>query len=223
MVMENKKQLLLDAYQFRHAVRQFDSEKKINEDDFNTILETGRLSPSSLGLEPWKFLVIQNKDLRDELKPHSWGATKQLDSASHFVLILARKDVQPKNPYVSYMLEEIQKMTPEMSQQKQESTTTFQKDSNDLYQSERTLLDWAGKQTYIPLGNMMTAAAILGIDSCPMEGFSYPEVAQLLSDKGYIDLDTYYPSVMVAFGYRKEAPKREKRRRSAEDVIQWIE
>lgn len=84
MVMENKKQLLLDAYQFRHAVRQFDSEKKINEDDFNTILETGRLSPSSLGLEPWKFLVIQNKDLRDELKPHSWGGYKTIRFSKSF-------------------------------------------------------------------------------------------------------------------------------------------
>lgn len=221
--MENQKQLLLEAYHFRHAVRQFDPEKKISTDDFNTILETGRLSPSSLGLEPWKFLIIQNKDLRNELKPYSWGAVKQLDSASHFVLILARKDVQPKNPYVSYMLENIQKMTPEMSQQKQEAMAKFQNDSNHLYQNERTLLDWAGKQTYIPLGNMMTTAAILGIDSCPMEGFSYSEVAQLLSDKGYFDLNTYYPSVMVAFGYRQEAPKREKTRRSAEDVVQWIE
>ena len=62
--------------------------KKISAEDFNTILETGRLSPSSLGLEPWHFVVVQNKELREKLKAYSWGAQKQLDTASHFVLIL---------------------------------------------------------------------------------------------------------------------------------------
>lgn len=221
--MKDKKQLLLDAYQFRFATKQFDTNRKISDEDFHTILETGRLSPSSLGLEPWKFLVIQNQDLRDALKPMSWGAIKQLASASHFVLILARKNVRPQNPYVRHMLEVIHNMTPEMAQQKQEATIKFQNESNDLYRNARTLLDWAGKQTYIPLGNMMTTAAILGIDSCPIEGFLYEPVAQLLAEKGYLNLDEYYPSVMVAFGYRQEAPKRQKTRRSFDDVVQWID
>ena len=62
--------------------------RKISDEDFNTILETGRLSPSSLGLEPRHFVVVQNKELREKLKAYSWGAQKQLDTASHFVLIL---------------------------------------------------------------------------------------------------------------------------------------
>ena len=65
--------------------------RKFLKEDFETILESGRLSPSSLGLEPWKFVVIQDQALRDELKAHSWGAAKQLDTASHFVLILRVK------------------------------------------------------------------------------------------------------------------------------------
>ncbi|MCO4338580.1 NAD(P)H-dependent oxidoreductase [Staphylococcus agnetis] len=221
--MKDVQQRVLDAYHFRHAIRQFDSVKKISEDDMHTILETGRLSPSSLGLEPWKFLVIQNKDLREALKPYCWGAQKQLDTASHFILILARKNVRPQNDYVRHMLEVIHQMSPEMAQQKLDATSKFQNESNDLYQNERTLLDWAGKQTYIPLGNMMTTAAMLGIDSCPMEGFLYEEVAQLLRDKGYIHTDDYYPSVMVAFGYRLDDPTRKKTRRPFNDVVQWIE
>lgn len=189
----------------------------------HTILETGRLSPSSLGLEPWKFLVIQNKGLREALKPYCWGAQKQLDTASHFILILARKNVRPQNDYVRHMLEVIHQMSPELAQQKLDATSKFQNESNDLCQNERTLLDWAGKQTYIPLGNMMTTAAMLGIDSCPMEGFLYEEVAQLLRDKGYINTDDYYPSVMVAFGYRLDDPTRKKTRRTFNDVVQWID
>ncbi|CAC8352785.1 NAD(P)H-dependent quinone reductase [Staphylococcus aureus] len=89
--MSNMNQTIMDAFHFRHATKQFDPQKKVSKEDFETILESGRLSPSSLGLEPWKFVVIQDQALRDELKAHSWGAAKQLDTASHFVLFLRVK------------------------------------------------------------------------------------------------------------------------------------
>ncbi|MBN4863246.1 NAD(P)H-dependent oxidoreductase, partial [Staphylococcus sp. EG-SA-32] len=91
--MNQMNQTIIDAFHFRHATKEFDPTKKISDEDFNTILETGRLSPSSLGLEPWHFVVVQNKELREKLKAYSWGAQKQLDTASHFVLIFARKNV----------------------------------------------------------------------------------------------------------------------------------
>ena len=69
--MSNMNQTIIDAFNFRHATKQFDPEKIIPKEDFETILEAGRLSPSSLGLEPWKFVVVQNKVLRDKLKPYS--------------------------------------------------------------------------------------------------------------------------------------------------------
>lgn len=90
--------------------------KKVSKEDFETILESGRLSPSSLGLEPWKFVVIQDQALRDELKAHSWGAAKQLDTASHFVLIFARKNVTSRSPYVQHMLRDIKNMRHKRSQ-----------------------------------------------------------------------------------------------------------
>lgn len=89
--MEDKRQMLLDTFNYRFATKRFDASRKIDDADFDTILETGRLSPSSLGLEPWKFLVIQDPEMREALKSISWGAQGQLDTASHFVLILARK------------------------------------------------------------------------------------------------------------------------------------
>lgn len=108
--MSNMNQTIMDAFHFRHATKQFDPQKKVSKEDFETILESGRLSPSSLGLEPWKFVVIQDQALRDELKAHSWGAAKQLDTASHFVLIFARKNVTSKSPYVQHMLRDIKNM-----------------------------------------------------------------------------------------------------------------
>lgn len=83
---------ILDAFKFRHATKKFDESKKISEEDFNVILESGRLSPSSFGFEPWRFVVIQNRELREELKPVTWGAQGQLPTASHYVAILCRKD-----------------------------------------------------------------------------------------------------------------------------------
>lgn len=114
--MSNMNQTIMDAFHFRHATKQFDPQKKVSKEDFETILESGRLSPSSLGLEPWKFVVIQDQALRDELKAHSWGAAKQLDTASHFVLIFARKNVTSRSPYVQHMLRDIKKYEDKRSQ-----------------------------------------------------------------------------------------------------------
>ncbi|MCS4487105.1 NAD(P)H-dependent oxidoreductase [Staphylococcus americanisciuri] len=220
--MTDKRQQLMDTFNYRFASKRFDADKKIDDKDFETILETGRLSPSSLGLEPWKFLVIQDPELRQALKPISWGAQGQLDTASHFVIILARKNVTPQSPYFQYHVREIRHMSEEMVSAMVEKTTNFQRDNLRVYDNDRALWDWASKQTYIPLGNMMTSAAFLGIDSCPIEGFQYENVAKILEDRGYLDTDEFWPSVMVAFGYRDAEPSRPKTRRPAEDVIQWI-
>ena len=82
--MENK---FLEAMKFRHATKEFDSTKKISDEDFDTVLEYGILSPSSFGFEPWKFLVVQNENLRTKLKEFSWGAQGTLPTASHFMII----------------------------------------------------------------------------------------------------------------------------------------
>src|SRR3954452_10982441 len=89
---EITKEKIMEAFHFRHACKEFDPMHKISEEDFKFILETGRLSPSSFGYEPWKFVVIQNAALREKLKPVSGGATGQLPTASHIVVILARRE-----------------------------------------------------------------------------------------------------------------------------------
>lgn len=77
--MADLKKQILDAYNFRHATKEFDPNKKVSDSDFEFILETGRLSPSSLGLEPWKFVVVQNPEFREKLREYTWGAQKRAD------------------------------------------------------------------------------------------------------------------------------------------------
>ncbi|MDY4815249.1 MAG: nitroreductase family protein, partial [Turicibacter bilis] len=81
---------ILEILNFRHACKEFDSSKKISDSDFEIILKGGQLSPSSMGIEPWKFLVIQNESLREELATVSWGGKKQIPSCSHLVILLSR-------------------------------------------------------------------------------------------------------------------------------------
>ncbi|RIL70644.1 NAD(P)H-dependent oxidoreductase [Staphylococcus devriesei] len=218
--MTEMQDTIIKAFNFRHATKEFDNQKKISESDFNTILETGRLSPSSLGLEPWRFIVVENEELKNKLKPYSWGAQKQLDSASHFVIILARKNVTASSEYVQHIIRGIKKYEESTIPAVEDKFNNFQTNFH-INDNERTLLDWASKQTYIALANMMTSAALLGIDSCPMEGFDLDQVTEILAEEGVVDTEHFAPSVMVAFGYRKNEPKG-KVRQPAEDVIEWI-
>jgi nitroreductase len=220
---ETKKQEILDAFQFRHATKAFDPEKRISDEDFNFILETARLSPSSVGYEPWKFIIVQNKDLREKLREVSWGAQGQLSTASHFVVILARtiKDIKYDTEYVENQMINVKKIPPEIFEQMKVRYKEFQENDMNLFESERAIFDWACKQTYIALANMMTSAAQIGIDSCPIEGFDSKKVQQILDEEGLLEDGHLGVSVMAAFGYRAAEP-RPKTRRKLEDIVQWV-
>ena len=90
---------LTALWQRRAATRAYDPAKKISDSDFEAVLQAGRLSPSSVGSEPWQFLVVQNRELRAQLKPVSWGMATQVDDASHLVVILAKKNARYDSPF----------------------------------------------------------------------------------------------------------------------------
>ena len=221
---ETLKQEILEAYYFRHATKEFDSDKKISDDDFHFILETGRLSPSSFGFEPWRFVVIQNSELRKKIKNSSWGAFSKLPDASHFVIILARTklDTMFNSDYLQDHLRNVTHFPEEHLGMFLDRVEEFQRNDFKLLDGNRHIFDWACKQTYVALGNMMTAAAQIGIDSCPIEGFSIEKMNQLLAEEGLLEDGHFGISVMVAFGYRKNEP-RPKTRRPFDDVVKWIE
>lgn len=219
--MSTMKEEIIKAYQFRHACKEFDSSRKIAEDDFQFILETGRLSPSSYGLEPWRFIIVQDPDLREKLLPFTGGAIKQLPTSSHFVIILSRtkQGMEAEGEHIQYMLREIKKFPEDAL----EGFTAHLKEMFENKFSDNPALfhEWTSRQSYIALGNMMTAAAMIGIDSCPIEGFDRSKVDQLLKDEGLIENDEFSTSCMVAFGYRKEDPKRPKTRQKMDDIVVW--
>ena len=215
------KQQVLDAFHFRCATRYYDPERKISQEDFDYILELGRLSPSSVGSEPWQFLVVQNPELRQALKPVSWGMATQLDDASHVVVILANKHMRYDSEDFRANLAR-RGLTEEQMQANMATYQRFQTEHINVLENDRTLFDWASKQTYIALANMMTGAALIGIDSCPVEGFNYAEVNRILAQTGAYDAEKYAVSVAVTFGYRTKEI-RLKSRKPLNEIVHWIE
>ena len=185
------------AMDFRHACKIFDETKQIKDEEMRYILEAGRKSPSSFGMEGWKFLVITNEALKEKLKPVCWDQV-QITSCSHLVIVLAAID--------SVKIESGEVI-------KRFSRRDMPQESLDFYMdiyakhlektlsSDENIYHWTSKQSYIALANMMTAAAYIGIDSCPIEGFEKEKVEEILE----LDTSKYQLSVVVPFGYRLNA------------------
>ncbi|WP_422106341.1 NAD(P)H-dependent oxidoreductase [Winogradskyella sp.] len=213
---------ILNAFQYRHATKEFDATKKVSHDDINFILKTANLSPSSFGFEPWHFVVVQDPELRELLKPVAWGAPLKLDTASHFVLGLSMKAPMTKwdSEYIMHMMKDIKQFPKDVIEMYSKFYREFQERDFNL-DSDKKLFDWASKQTYIALANMMTSAALAGIDSCPIEGFHQEKTEALLRDKFDIDTNKYGLSFMVAFGYRKAEPPYAKSRRDFDEIVTW--
>ncbi|NDI33296.1 NAD(P)H-dependent oxidoreductase [Chengkuizengella sediminis] len=217
------KEDILNAFEYRHASKEFDPQKTISEDDFNFILETGRLSPSSFGFEPWKFIVIQNEELREKMKSVSWGGQKQIPSASHFVIVLSRtkEHLNYNAEYIQTMMKDVQKLPQEIIEMKSKFYKDFIKHDFKLEDAEHLFFEWGARQTYIALGNMMTSAAMIGIDSCPMEGFQKERAEKILIEEGLMPTSGFGISCMVTFGYRVETP-RPKTRQSIDSIVEWV-
>ena len=186
---------VLNALEFRHACKAFDPERKIADDTLRDIIEAARLSPSSFGLEPWKFLVISDPDLKAELRPHCWNQP-QITDCSHLVVILARSDtLEADHPYVRACYD--RKGLPE--EKVEASIARYGKYLAEEVKPRMSLYAWASKQCYIALADIMTAAAAAGVDSCPIEGFTKTEVDRVLTEYRGEEFET---AVIVALGYR---------------------
>ncbi|WP_347987870.1 NAD(P)H-dependent oxidoreductase [Methylomonas sp. AM2-LC] len=222
--MSIKKQEIIDAYWFRHACKEFDATQKISDEDFGFILETGRLSPSSFGIEPWKFLVVQNMELREKLRVHTWGGQKQLPTASHVIVCLFRKScfMRYDSDYVQNFMRQVQGFPEPAVLARTAIIEKFQRYDYALLDSEQGMSEWSIRQTYLPFANMMTSAAMIGIDSCPIEGFEKTALEQVLVNDFGVDLESWGLAYLLAFGYRKGIPAREKTRQNMESVVEWF-
>lgn len=217
----NKREEILSTHKRRFATKAFDKNKKISAEDWETIIEAGRLSPSSFGYEPWKFLLVESQQVKADLQDIAWGARNSLNGASHFLIVLARKHVTGNSEHVKHMVEDVFGVPYAEESPQTIFFNNFQQNDFDLH-SDRELFDWAAKQTYIALANMMTTAAYLDIDSCPIEGFNKEAVDQYLVRKGYVDPEEFGVSYMAGFGYRDQAVS-EKKRQKLSDVYHVIQ
>ena len=225
MTQEAIQEQIRQALDHRVAVRVYDENRDISRQDMDVILDAAWLSPSSVGLEGWRFLVLdrdQIQAIRPELQPLAWGAQPQLDTASHFVILLAEKNARYDGPSMRASLIRRGLTSDQDLNSRLTLYETFQTQHMRL-DSPRALFDWTGKQTYIALANMMLTASLLGIDSCPIEGFDYEAVNALLTAKGWLDPEREGVASMLSLGYRLKDPKHPRRRKPRQEVICWLD
>jgi len=183
-----------EAMEFRHACKVFDTSKKISDKDIKFILEAGRKSPSSFGMEAWKFLVITNEELKAKLRPACWNQV-QVTSCSHLVVVLAGID----SVKVESGLPEKRFARRDMTQEQLDFYLgLYAEHLKETLSSNENIYSWTVRQSYIAAANMMTAAATLEIDSCPIEGFDKGAIEEILD----LDISRYQLSMVLPFGYR---------------------
>ena len=188
---------IIEDLNWRYACKKFDATKKISDKDFEIILESLRLTASSFGLQPWKFVVVKNIELREKLVAASWNQ-QQVKDASHLIVLCAPNHLDEK--FVTDYVEDTAK--------------TKNVDVSELAGFQKMLMMipnkkiedqmiWSKNQIYIALGNLLNTCAQLRIDSCPMEGFKPSEYDQILG-LGELGLK----SVLVCpVGYRDPTDK----------------
>jgi len=194
------------ALEFRHACKLFDETKALARADLDYVLEAGRLSPSSLGLEPWRFMVIEDRVLRRRLRPACWNQT-QITTASAVIVVLALKaELAPGSGYARKMLGRLVSSPDQLD----EAVQIY----HDIARGD--VAAWSIAQCHIAAADMMLAAAVIGLDSCPMGGFEPEAVAEVLG----IDRTRVEVALLLALGHRVE-PQPSKHRLPMADLVEY--
>jgi nitroreductase len=197
--MSNPSNQLLNALAWRYATKVFDATKKIPADVWAALEKALVLTPTSYGLQPYQFLVVQNPAVRAALLPHSWGQ-KQVVDCSHFVVFTARTEMKEAD------VDKLISRTVELRKLPAGALDAYRGMMlGDIVNGPRgkTAHEWAARQCYIALGSLMTAAAVLGVDACPMEGLAPAEYDRILKLEG----SGYKTVVACALGYRAAGDK----------------
>jgi len=190
---------LLEALKWRYATKSFDPKRKIPDTTWATLEQTLVLSPSSFGLQPYRFIVVKDEAVREKLLPHSWNQ-QQIVDASHLVVFAARTSITEAE------IDAVLERTVEIRGIPLEALDGYR---GMMYGSllspgsESRIPHWAALQAYIALGNLLTSAALLGIDTCPIEGFAPAEYDAILGLKEH----GYASAVVAAVGYRNSEDK----------------
>jgi nitroreductase len=185
---------LIERLNWRYATKQFDPAKKIPADVWAAIEEALVLSPSSYGLQPYRFFLINDPCLRANLRPHTWGQS-QVTDASHYV-VFGRKQSMTEADVAAFI-----SLNAQIRNVDPASLENYRKLMiSDVVRGprSRTVAEWAARQTYIALGNLLTSAALLGVDACPIEGMDVTKYDEILG----LPASGYSTVCSCALGYR---------------------
>lgn len=203
----------IDNLNWRYATKKFDASKKVSKEDLENLLEATALSASSYGLQPYEILVVEDAALRNKLQPAAWGQS-QITEASHLIVLANQSTFGEElvDDYLNNVSE-----TRGIPSNDLQGYSDFMK-SKLMPLSESAKATWTARQTYIALGNLLSAAADLKIDTCPMEGFDSAQFNEMLglSKRGL------NAAVLVAVGYRSIEDKTQhykKVRKAKENLI----
>lgn len=190
---------LIEDLSWRYATKFFDPEQTIPAETWQALEEALVLSPSSYGLQPWKFIVITDLELRQQLRPHSWNQP-QITDCSHLVVFCSRREITPTD--LDRLIDQTAIARGTAPEQLDGYRQMMQRDLVDGPRSQQ-IDQWSTNQAYIALGNFMTSAALLGVDTCPIEGFEPPAYDRILG----LEQSDYRSAVVCAAGYRAEGDK----------------
>jgi nitroreductase len=184
---------ITEALNWRYATKKFDSEKKINKEDLVTMLEALRLSPSSYGLQPWKFIVINNTDIRSKIRAAAYDQS-QITDASQIIVFANKKNIDDNlvDEYLQFVSKEKNVEISHLEGFGGMIKGSFKGKTNEELKS------WASCQLYLAVGTLLTSCAVSSIDACPMEGFDRAKVDEILGLSS-LGLES---KVIVAMGYR---------------------
>ena len=207
---------VLDKLNWRYATKVFDNSKKVSKEDLNILLDAARLSTSSYGLQPYHFFVIEDSEVRSKLRKASWNQSQITDAS--YLLVLANKptfDDSLVDNYIDNIIE-----TRGVTKKDVEGYSQMMKGAL-LGLPDEQKKSWTSDQTYIALGNLMTIAAEMEIDTCPMEGFDKAQYNEILG----LNDKNLNASVVLAVGYRADNDETQnypKVRYSREQIITHI-
>lgn len=184
---------ILSALHWRYATKKYDSSKKVSEQDLATLKESLRLTPSSFGLQPWKFLIVHNKDIQKKLREVSWGQSI-IEDCSHLVVFTAMRTM-PKEHIARYI-----KSTAEARGLPNSALEGYQSfmEQAILPRTQEDLMGWNRRQVYIALGFLLQTAALLKVDATPIEGIEPDKYDRILG----LEKTPYMATVAAALGYR---------------------
>jgi len=179
---------------WRYATKRFDPTRTISQADWHTLEESLRLAPSSFGLQPWKFVVVTDRKVREALQPHSWNQP-QIVEASHLVVLAAQKSVgaQDVDTLINHISEARGVPTSALA-----DYSGMMKGFLDMLASHGTCEHWSAHQVYLSLGMLLSTAANLGIDACPLEGIDRAKYDEILK----LPAQGFSAKVACALGYR---------------------